>query len=143
MKVLRAYPERKEILLIKNVKLNKIYTRVICSFVLLLTLDLIGCGSQYVVGDWFSVIGEIEDNQGQQLNTCEISLQNRAGKMLQAPSRIPGKFHKAFVVPDKKLDYIVSISCPRYKVYQTRITYGENVTPVQPLKLGVIVMEPV
>ena len=135
--------ERREILINRKTKPNNYHPGLLCCFVSLLMLSVVGCGSRYVAGDWFSVIAEIENAQGKQLNICEISLQNLAGEMLHTPDSIPGKFHKVFNVSQNAADYVIKISCPGYKIYETEVTYGENVTPVRPLKIGVIVMEPI
>ena len=129
--------------LISNVKLKNTKSKKYCSIVLLLILGLCGCGSRYVTKDGLSVLAEIQNTQGRQLNICEIELQNQDGKTLQGPDSIPGKFHKVFIVAPKQADYMVIISCPGFKVYQTDAIYGENVTSIRPLRLGVITMESV
>lgn len=126
-----------------NVKLKNTKSNICCSIILLLILCLGGCGSKLVTKGGLSVLAEIQNTHGQQLNICEIELQNQDGKTLQGPDSIPGKFHKVFIVAPKQADYLVIISCPGFKTYQTSATYGENVTPIRPLRLGVITMESV
>ncbi len=111
--------------------------------VLLLILGIGGCGSRFITQDGLSVLAKIQNKQGQQLNICEIELQNQDGKSLQGPDSIPGKFHKVFIVPPHQADYLVVISCQGFKAYQTSVIYGENVTSIRPLRLGVITMESV
>lgn len=133
--------ERREILINWKTRPDYYHPGLLFCFVLLSASSVIGCGSRYVAGDWFSVIAEIENTQGEQLNICEISLQSLAGEMIHAPDDIPGKFHKIFNVSYNVADYVIKIYCPGYKIYKTEVVYGENVTPVNPLEIGIIVME--
>lgn len=132
---------RHSALLGSNIKLKNSKSKICCCIVLLLILGLGGCGSSFVTKGGLSVLAEIQNTQGQQLNICEIELQNQQGKTLQGPDSIPGKFHKVFIVAPYQADYLIVISCPGFKVYQTSATYGENITPIKPMKLGVITME--
>jgi len=100
-----------------------------------------GCGTKFTAGEGFSVMAELYNSSGKQLNNCTIKLLNQEGKVLVGPENIPGKFHKVFVVTSNKASYLVSILCPGFKTYQTHVTYGEDVTPVTPLRLGEITME--
>ena len=127
--------------LISNVKLKCTKSNIYCCIVLLFILCIGGCGSRYVTKDGLSVLAEIQNTQGRQLNNCEIELQNIDGKTLQGPDSIPGKFHKVFIVAPKQADYLVIISCRGFKSYQTDVIYGENATSIRPLRLGVITME--
>ena len=112
------------------------------SFIILATIiNLPGCASDYVVGDWFSVIAELENEQGKQLNHCEIALQNSRGKTIVAASSIPGKFHKIFKVPHNIMCYEVIIYCSGYKPYKNTVLYRVDVSPVLPLKIGIVTME--
>lgn len=126
-----------------NVKLKNTKTKIYSCIVLLFILSLGGCGSKFVTKGGLSVLAEIQNSQGQQLNICEIELQNQDGKTLQGPDSIPGKFHKVFIVAPKQADYLIIIYCPGFKTYQTDAIFGVNFTPVTPLKLGVITMDSV
>lgn len=108
-----------------------------------LILGIYGCSSKLIVGEGLSVLAEIRDTQGKQLNSCTIELQNHAGEVLDGPDNIPGKFHKVFIVAPNKAGYLISISCPGFKTYQVLATFGENVTPIRPLRLGALTMESV
>lgn len=120
----------------KNTKLEKIYC-----LGLFLILSLCGCGSKFIAGEGFSVMAELRSTQGKQLNICTIELQNQDGEILEGPDRIPGKFHKVFIVSSHKVKYLVIITCPGFKAYQISATYGGNVTLIRPLRLGVITMD--
>lgn len=106
-----------------------------------LSLGIYGCSSKFIAGEGFSVMAELCSAHGKQLNTCTIELQNQDGEILEGPDGIPGKFHKIFTVSSHKTNYLVVISCPGFKNYQISATYGENVTPIRPLRLGMITME--
>lgn len=111
-----------------------------CCFVLLI-LSIFGCSPNVLTGEGFSVLAEIRDAKGKQLNDCLIELQNQDGQILEGPINVPGKFHKVFIVAPNQADYLIEISCPGFKKYKMSVTYGENVTPYRPLRLGVIMME--
>lgn len=111
-----------------------------CCLVLLI-LSIFGCSSNILTGEEFSVLGKISDSKGKQLNDCLIELQNQDGKNLEGPINVPGKFHKVFIVAPNQAEYLIEISCPGFRKYKTSATYGENVTPYRPLRLGVIMME--
>ncbi|MGI9227276.1 MAG: hypothetical protein ACR2PU_00650 [Gammaproteobacteria bacterium] len=115
---------------------------MLCCFGLFLILVLYGCGSKCIAEGGLSVLAEIRDPQGKQLNSCKIELQNQDRKILEGSDSIPGKFHKVFIVAPHRANYLVNISCPGFKTYQTLAKYGESVTPLRPLRLGVITMEP-
>ena len=127
--------------LISNVKLKNTKFKIYCCIVLLFILCLDGCGSRYVTNGGLSILAEIQNTQGQQLNICEIELQNLDGKTLQGPDSIPGKFHKVFIVAPKQADYLVIIYCPGFNTFQTSANYMSDITPFRPLRLGVISME--
>ncbi len=108
----------------------------------LIIFGLCGCGSKYIAGKGFSVMAELYDSSGKQLNNCSIKLLNHEEKVLNGPYNIPGKFHKVFVIPSNMAKYIVEIICPGYKSHQTYVTYGEDVSPITPLRLDEIMMKP-
>lgn len=108
---------------------------------LFLVSVLCGCGSKYTPGEGFSVMGELYNSRGKQMNNCTIRLLNQEGNVLDGPDNIPGKFHKIFVVSSNKTNYVVDILCPGYKTHQNHVTYGEDVTPITPLKLGEVTMK--
>jgi hypothetical protein len=94
-----------------------------------------------VSGEGFSVMAELRNAQDKQLNSCSIELYNHDGIILDGPHSIPGKFHKVFIVPPNKANYFVNILCPGFKNYEIMTTYGEDVSHLKPLKLGIIKME--
>lgn len=120
----------------KNIKLEKI-----CFLGLFLSLGIYGCSSKFIAGEGLSVLAEIRDTQGKQLNSCAIELQNKDGEILDGPDNVPGKFHKVFTIIPNNVDYLISISCPGFKTHEITATYGEDVTPIRPLRLGKITME--
>ena len=88
------------------------------------------------------MFAEIRDIQGKQLNNCSIELQNQDGKFLDGSDNVPGKFHKVFIITSRKTEYLISILCAGFKTHVTSVTYRDDVTPIKPLKLGIITMEP-
>ena len=109
--------------------------------VMLFVSGLYGCGSIFTAGEGFSVMGELYNSSGKQLDTCTIKLVNQEGKVLDGPVNIPGKFHKKYVVASNKANYLVSILCPGFEIYQVYVTYGEDATPIMPLRLGEVLMK--
>ncbi len=127
--------------ILRDVKLKDIKLGKFCCLDLFLILGLCGCASKLILGDGFSVMGELRNVHGKQLNVCTIELQSQDGKIISGPDNIPGKFHKVFIVALREADYLISISCPGFKTYEITATYGEDVTHIRPLRIGKITME--
>ena len=123
------------------IRLGNTKHEMLCCLVLIIVHGLFGCSSKFIAGDTLSILAEIRDIQGQQLNNCTIQVQNQNGEILDGPDSIPGKFHKVFIVASRKANYLISISCPGFKTYQTSAIYGVNITSIRPLRLGVIIMK--
>ena len=124
-----------------TVKLKSSKSEILSCMGFFIILRLYGCVSKFVAGEGFSVMAEIRNSYGKQLNNCIIELREKDGTILDGPDMIPGKFHKIFTVGPNKADYLINIICAGYKAYQISVAYGEVVTPNRPLILGKVTMK--
>lgn len=142
MNRLRAVLEKKELLLEIETRTKIYFSKIIFFLYALISFGLFGCGPHFAFDHWFSVIGEIKNELGKQVNSCAITLLDHEEKTIEAADSIPGKFHKIFHVRPEASEYIILIYCPDYKPIRRSVTYTQTVTPVRPLNMGVVIVEP-